>query len=203
VQWKFQVPEVLNVRVDEPEAMLPMSVIAGSLGASNTTLWVTPEVFEKVTWVPFVTLSSAGSNVAPRMQIVAAAQVPPPPGGGGGGGGGDTIPPPLPPLHESAIGTIANESINPRTPSFRISISPGSRLRRLNGARSPARSGRVRRYTRSYRAYPRDGMPFAAHLMPFTAESSLGRDPKLSRSQNHSFLTSHPWKTQSPPPLGL
>jgi hypothetical protein len=36
------------------------------------------------------------------------------------------MPPPPPPLHDKPIGTIAKESISPRTPNLRISILPAT-----------------------------------------------------------------------------
>jgi hypothetical protein len=36
------------------------------------------------------------------------------------------MPPPPPPLQDNPIGTIANESSNPRTPSLRMSILPAA-----------------------------------------------------------------------------
>lgn len=95
VQWNEEVPTVENVLVWLPELMEPMSPPAGAL-LSKTTLWVTPELFVKVTVVPFATVRLAGLNdPCPEppydptkfMQIVLVPQVDgggePPPGATG------------------------------------------------------------------------------------------------------------------------
>jgi hypothetical protein len=87
----------LNVRVTVPDEIVPMSVTPVVLGASNTILCVTPELFWKETPVPFGTLTCKGSKLALCMHNVFAGQVP----GEGGGDGGVTIPlTPPPPLQD-------------------------------------------------------------------------------------------------------
>lgn len=52
--------------------------------------------------------------------------------------------PPPPPLHDNPIGTIANESINPRTPSLRMSILPAAAPPpRRYAQRDPDRAERI------------------------------------------------------------
>ena len=100
VQWKANVPAVVNIRVCEPLAKFGMSPVPSPASAAalavasfQTTLCMTPEAFCHVTVEPFVNVRVVGVKVVEVMQNVPAGHTPP------------VVPMMLLPPHDMAIKT--------------------------------------------------------------------------------------------------